>query len=189
MKGKEPGRLQRIAAVVILVSLQYSVCVVFVYLSFFLLFVRALARMYVFQLLKCYQSNSLRTHFLIRYIITFYKDDCFCNYSFQCLKIFFLYLFRSSKVNCIICELNVWQSHMCIFCVGSILDCRYHMDPSGTFLQFDAKAIGSGSEGAQSQLQEQYHKVSSIGQFHTEWFWAKNPIGINSRSMCFAITN
>lgn len=35
----------------------------------------------------------------------------------------------------------------------------YHMDPSGTFVQFDAKAIGSGSEGAQQSLQEVYHKV------------------------------
>jgi len=34
------------------------------------------------------------------------------------------------------------------------------MDPSGTFLQYDAKAIGSGSEGAQQSLQEVYHKVS-----------------------------
>ena len=32
----------------------------------------------------------------------------------------------------------------------------YHMDPSGTYLQFDAKAIGSGSEGAQQSLQEVY---------------------------------
>ena len=39
---------------------------------------------------------------------------------------------------------------------------RFHMDPSGTFIQYDAKAIGSGSEGAQSQLQEVYHKVSSF---------------------------
>ena len=29
----------------------------------------------------------------------------------------------------------------------------YHMDPSGTYLKFDAKAIGSGSEGAQQSLQ------------------------------------
>merc|ERR1712154_304867 len=34
----------------------------------------------------------------------------------------------------------------------------YHMGPSGTYLQFDAKAIGSGSEGAQQSLQEAYHK-------------------------------
>ena len=37
----------------------------------------------------------------------------------------------------------------------------YHMDPSGTFVQYDAKAIGSGSEGAQQSLKEVYHKVSS----------------------------
>lgn len=36
---------------------------------------------------------------------------------------------------------------------------RYHMDPSGTFVQCDARAIGSASEGAQSSLQEVYHKV------------------------------
>lgn len=29
----------------------------------------------------------------------------------------------------------------------------FHMDPSGTFVQFHAKAIGSGSEGAQQSLQ------------------------------------
>lgn len=30
----------------------------------------------------------------------------------------------------------------------------FHMDPSGTLLRYDAKAIGSGSEGAQQNLQE-----------------------------------
>ena len=39
---------------------------------------------------------------------------------------------------------------------------RFHLDPSGTFIQYDAKAIGSGSEGAQQSLQEIYHKVSLI---------------------------
>ena len=29
----------------------------------------------------------------------------------------------------------------------------FHMDPSGTYVQYDAKAIGSGSEGAQQSLQ------------------------------------
>lgn len=29
----------------------------------------------------------------------------------------------------------------------------FHMDPSGTLLQYCAKAIGSGSEGAQQNLQ------------------------------------
>lgn len=36
------------------------------------------------------------------------------------------------------------------------------MDPSGTFVQCDARAIGSASEGAQSSLQEVYHKVLTI---------------------------
>ncbi|KAI4826836.1 hypothetical protein KUCAC02_030267 [Chaenocephalus aceratus] len=34
----------------------------------------------------------------------------------------------------------------------------YHMDPSGTFVQCDARAIGSASEGAQSSLQEIYQR-------------------------------
>ncbi|OAD58116.1 Proteasome subunit alpha type-5 [Eufriesea mexicana] len=38
----------------------------------------------------------------------------------------------------------------------------YHMDPSGTCVQFDAKAIGSGSEGAQQNLQEVYHKSMTL---------------------------
>jgi len=38
----------------------------------------------------------------------------------------------------------------------------YHMDPSGTYLKFDAKAIGSGSEGAQQSLQEAYHKSMTL---------------------------
>jgi 20S proteasome subunit alpha 5 len=36
----------------------------------------------------------------------------------------------------------------------------YHADPSGTFVRYEAKAIGSGSEGAQGELQEKYKKVS-----------------------------
>ena len=35
---------------------------------------------------------------------------------------------------------------------------RYHTDPSGTFTQYEAKAIGAGSEGAQTSLQEHYNK-------------------------------
>nr|CAD7587133.1 unnamed protein product [Timema genevievae] len=38
----------------------------------------------------------------------------------------------------------------------------FHMDPSGTFVQFEAKAIGSGSEGAQQSLQEVYHKSMTL---------------------------
>lgn len=33
----------------------------------------------------------------------------------------------------------------------------YHAEPSGTFFRYDAKAIGSGSEGAQAELQTAYH--------------------------------
>lgn len=39
---------------------------------------------------------------------------------------------------------------------------RYHTDPSGTFTQFDAKAIGAGSEGANTTLQEKYNKVNYL---------------------------
>lgn len=35
----------------------------------------------------------------------------------------------------------------------------YHTDPSGTFVRYEAKAIGAASEGAQTTLQEEYHKV------------------------------
>ncbi|XP_039252946.1 proteasome subunit alpha type-5-like isoform X2 [Styela clava] len=38
----------------------------------------------------------------------------------------------------------------------------YHLDPSGTYILCDAKAIGSASEGAQTSLQEQYHKSMTI---------------------------
>jgi len=38
----------------------------------------------------------------------------------------------------------------------------FHLDPSGTFLQYNAKAIGSASEGAQQTLQEVYHKSMTL---------------------------
>lgn len=38
----------------------------------------------------------------------------------------------------------------------------YHTDPSGTYIQYEAKAIGSGSEGAQSALQEDYHSSLTL---------------------------
>lgn len=37
---------------------------------------------------------------------------------------------------------------------------RYHTDPSGTFVRYDAKAIGSGSDAAQQSLQDTFHKAS-----------------------------
>lgn len=33
----------------------------------------------------------------------------------------------------------------------------YHTEPTGTYYKYDAKAIGSGSEGAQAELQSEYH--------------------------------
>lgn len=36
---------------------------------------------------------------------------------------------------------------------------RFHTDPSGTFIRYEAKAIGSGSEAAQGELQDKWHKV------------------------------
>jgi hypothetical protein len=36
----------------------------------------------------------------------------------------------------------------------------FHADPSGTLMQHQAKAIGSGSEGAQNELQDSYSQVS-----------------------------
>lgn len=44
----------------------------------------------------------------------------------------------------------------------------FHTDPSGTFVKYDAKAIGSGSEAAQAELQDKWHKVSSSSH-SMEW--------------------
>eukprot|EP00123_Amoebidium_parasiticum_P019367 comp24760_c0_seq1/m.46873 comp24760_c0_seq1/g.46873 ORF comp24760_c0_seq1/g.46873 comp24760_c0_seq1/m.46873 type:complete len:244 (-) comp24760_c0_seq1:64-795(-) len=38
----------------------------------------------------------------------------------------------------------------------------FHTDPTGTFFAYDAKAIGSGSEGAQTALQDSYHKSMTL---------------------------
>merc|ERR1711959_689241 len=43
----------------------------------------------------------------------------------------------------------------------------FHMDPSGTYVQFQAKAIGSASEGAQSALQDEYNKSLSLEEAET----------------------
>lgn len=43
----------------------------------------------------------------------------------------------------------------------------YSADPSGTYIAYDAKAIGSGSEGAQTALQESYDKSMSLEQAET----------------------
>lgn len=38
----------------------------------------------------------------------------------------------------------------------------FHTDPSGTFLRYAAKAIGAGSEGAQTQLENEYHRSLTL---------------------------
>ena len=38
----------------------------------------------------------------------------------------------------------------------------FHTDPSGTFMAYTAKAIGSGSEGAQNELEKKYHRVNEF---------------------------
>lgn len=40
----------------------------------------------------------------------------------------------------------------------------YHTDPSGTFVRYEAKAIGSGSEAAQTELQDKYHKQMTLAE-------------------------
>ena len=43
----------------------------------------------------------------------------------------------------------------------------YHAEPSGTFYRYDAKAIGSGSEGAQAELQNEFHKSLTMEEAET----------------------
>jgi len=43
----------------------------------------------------------------------------------------------------------------------------FHTDPSGTHTRFDAKAIGAGAEGAQTALQEQFHKNLTLEEGET----------------------
>eukprot|EP00300_Choanocystis_sp_HF-7_P030334 c39151_g1_i1.p1 GENE.c39151_g1_i1~~c39151_g1_i1.p1 ORF type:complete len:255 (+),score=41.79 c39151_g1_i1:35-766(+) len=45
--------------------------------------------------------------------------------------------------------------------------CLYNTDPSGTYFKYDAKAIGQGSEGAQTQLQESYNKSMTLEEAET----------------------
>ena len=44
---------------------------------------------------------------------------------------------------------------------------RFHAEPSGTFYRYDAKAIGSGSEGAQAELQNEFHKSLTLPEAET----------------------
>jgi len=38
----------------------------------------------------------------------------------------------------------------------------FHADPSGTFMRYDAKAIGSGSEGAMGELEDRWNKSMTL---------------------------
>lgn len=58
-----------------------------------------------------------------------------------------------------LCLLNLLRLPVLLILKGKLLRCRYYTDPSGTFWQCNAKAIGSGSEGADSSLQEQFNQV------------------------------
>lgn len=70
------------------------------------------------------------------------------------------------------------ESSLCCF-----YEHRYHMDPSGTFVQCDARAIGSASEGAQSSLQEVYHKVSAeYLHYNEDISWAGSSCRIKKKS-------
>lgn len=40
----------------------------------------------------------------------------------------------------------------------------YHTEPTGTFYRYEAKAIGSGSEGAQNELQQEYHSALTLAE-------------------------
>lgn len=43
----------------------------------------------------------------------------------------------------------------------------FHTDPSGTFVRWKAKAIGAGSEGAQTALQEAYSQAMTLEEAET----------------------
>lgn len=51
--------------------------------------------------------------------------------------------------------------------VEDLIRNRYHAEPSGTFYRYDAKAIGSGSEGAQAELQNEFHKSLTLEEAET----------------------
>ena len=61
------------------------------------------------------------------------------------------------------CELECVSERMKMTLTGH----RYHAEPSGTFYRYDAKAIGSGSEGAQAELQNEFHKSLTLEEAET----------------------
>ena len=54
---------------------------------------------------------------------------------------------------------------------------RFHTDPSGSYWETNAKAIGSGSEGADTALTDHYNRVShyyAILYLLLVTFWHRN---------------
>jgi 20S proteasome subunit alpha 5 len=49
-----------------------------------------------------------------------------------------------------------------IGCVDDHGPALWHTDPSGTYSEFSAKAVGAGADGAQTMLTEQYHKSITL---------------------------
>ncbi len=73
----------------------------------------------------------------------------------------FLLLFFFVGSFCFACAgIGVWVEERGVSLIQYIYF-RYHAEPSGTFYRYDAKAIGSGSEGAQAELQNEFHTVNS----------------------------
>lgn len=89
-------------------------------------------------------SKEVETIMLFAVLLLCFKEDAI-------LSLLMLVLFASFFILDFLHLLNL-----------NILIFRYYTDPSGTFWQCNGKAIGSGSEGADSSLQEQYNKVSMI---------------------------
>jgi 20S proteasome subunit alpha 5 len=58
------------------------------------------------------------------------------------------------------CSMGEWRQRR--LGQANVRRCRYHAEPSGTFYRYDAKAIGSGSEGAQAELQNEFHKSLTL---------------------------
>eukprot|EP01126_Amoeba_proteus_P028563 TRINITY_DN2816_c0_g1_i6.p1 TRINITY_DN2816_c0_g1~~TRINITY_DN2816_c0_g1_i6.p1 ORF type:complete len:151 (+),score=23.85 TRINITY_DN2816_c0_g1_i6:293-745(+) len=56
----------------------------------------------------------------------------------------------------------------------------FHMDPSGTFLEYKAMAIGAGSEGAQQHLEKEFYDVS---QFSVEVTNDEVPVPCRSQDL------
>ncbi len=65
----------------------------------------------------------------------------------------------SSLVDHIVFSLVLRGYCLAITILYAPLRYRFHTDPSGTFTKYGAYAIGSGSEGAQTALQEGYRYI------------------------------